>query len=75
MRLSTLAGAALALLVQLAAQDGGEQYPWCAVFDPFTRNCGYLNYQQCLAAVAGTNAQCRPNADYTPAPPSAGKAH
>jgi hypothetical protein len=47
-------------------------YPWCAEY--FGRygaeNCGFVNFKQCLATIAGNGGFCKPNPYYTPYPPS-----
>jgi hypothetical protein len=48
-------------------------YPWCAVYggrDGGAENCGFVNFNQCLATVRGVGGFCKPNPWYTPYPPS-----
>ena len=41
-------------------------YPYCAYAGGrnYFENCGYATFQQCLAAVSGVGAHCRPNPRY-----------
>jgi hypothetical protein len=36
-------------------------YPWCAYYDAYTYNCGFISLQQCLATTSGVGGACRPN--------------
>jgi Protein of unknown function (DUF3551) len=48
-----------------------QNYPWCAYYNDqeggFT-NCGFVTFQQCLAAVSGVGGDCGANPMYQPAP-------
>jgi hypothetical protein len=35
---------------------------WCAYYDPYTSNCGFRTFQQCLATISGqSGAWCAAN--------------
>jgi hypothetical protein len=35
---------------------------WCAYYDPYTYNCGFRTFQQCLATISGqSRAWCAAN--------------
>lgn len=56
------AGLTLAFLGQSADRARAEVwYPWCAYYDPYTHNCGFVSLRQCLATAQGSGAICRPN--------------
>jgi hypothetical protein len=44
------------------------QYPWCAEYRrPIgATNCGFVNYQQCLATISGIGGICYRNPAYPP---------
>jgi hypothetical protein len=59
-----VAAALLASAALFAA--GGDakaqrEYPWCAFYDEYTRNCGFDTYQQCLDTISGVGGMCRRN--------------
>ena len=60
MRHSTLVGATV-LGLTLAAATGASAAPWCAWFDPYTYNCGFATFQQCLDTVLGGGGFCARN--------------
>jgi hypothetical protein len=60
MRHLTFAGAAV-LGLMLAPATGARAAPWCAWFDPFTYNCGFTSFQQCLDTVLGEGGFCARN--------------
>ncbi|MGE0752479.1 MAG: DUF3551 domain-containing protein [Variibacter sp.] len=65
MRLSIIATAFFTLASWSLLHTGTAQareYPWCAYYDPYTYNCGFTSYEQCLATVSGVGGTCRPNA-------------
>jgi Protein of unknown function (DUF3551) len=48
-------------------------YPWCASYSGRgmgAENCGFVNFNQCLATVRGVGGFCKPNPWYYPYPPS-----
>jgi len=60
------AAAGLALVLAASAARAGA---WCAWFDPYTYNCGFASFQQCLDTVMGEGGFCARNVqDATPAP-------
>jgi hypothetical protein len=49
-------------------------YPWCAEYGGRgfgAENCGFVNFRQCLATIAGNGGFCKPNPWYYPYPPPA----
>jgi hypothetical protein len=38
-----------------------REYPWCARYDPWTMNCGFTTFPQCLATISGVGGICTPN--------------
>ena len=53
---------ALASTLGFAGEAKAERvYPWCAYSDPWTYNCGFTTFQQCVATVSGAGGICRPN--------------
>ena len=70
MRTLALAIAVAALTTSAASArlaSAGEA--WCAYYDAWTYNCGFVTLQQCLATISGVGGICKPN-PY--GPPSAG---
>lgn len=43
-------------------------YPWCAAYSFWTKNCGFMTFQQCLATISGVGGSCEPNPFYRPRP-------
>ena len=41
-------------------------YPWCAAYSYWTKNCGFMTFQQCLATINGVGGTCEPNPFYRP---------
>jgi hypothetical protein len=52
--------AALSLAAHLTPAQARE-YPWCARYDVWTTNCGFVTFQQCLATISGAGGFCAPN--------------
>jgi hypothetical protein len=67
----TVTTVALMLLFQVGKADA-QNYPWCAQYgsDNGGRNCGFVNYEQCRAAISGNGGYCVENAMYQPELPS-----
>jgi hypothetical protein len=38
-----------------------ENYPWCARYDGYTYNCGFVTWQQCQANISGIGGICYQN--------------
>jgi hypothetical protein len=55
-RVMVVAGLAL-----LAGATGAPAGPWCAWFDPYTYNCGFGSFQQCLDTIQGEGGYCARN--------------
>ena len=51
------------------------RYPWCAYYDAWSYNCGFVTFQQCLATISGVGGACRPNPYGPPAANSTGRRH
>jgi hypothetical protein len=45
-----------------------QNYPWCAIYNDGSgsKNCGFANFQQCLADVSGIGGFCTQNSTYQP---------
>jgi uncharacterized protein DUF3551 len=68
MRFPIFAAAPL-LVLALAGDASAQNYPWCAQYGFRSgggRNCGFVNWQQCMATVSGIGGYCEPNAMYQP---------
>jgi hypothetical protein len=56
---------AIATIVAFSASGGGtaqaREYPFCKKAEAGPGDCKYDTYEQCLAAVSGTNGYCQPN--------------
>jgi Protein of unknown function (DUF3551) len=71
MRTALILATALMLLFQVGAANA-QNYPWCAQYgsDNGGRNCGFVNYEQCRAAISGNGGYCIENLMYQPEPAS-----
>jgi hypothetical protein len=59
----------LLALAMAAAPAQAQNYPWCAVYGGRmggAQNCGFSNYQQCMATVTGVGGFCQQNNMYRP---------
>jgi hypothetical protein len=52
-----------------SAKAQGTYWPWCVEYRDGSYNCGFANYQQCLATAIRLRGLCRPN----PLPPGYGE--
>lgn len=62
-----LAVAALTSALAMSSQARAEiKYPWCGISGTGGggTNCGFTSFDQCRAAMSGTNGSCFENADY-----------
>jgi hypothetical protein len=59
--LATLAVIAVTFSVAQDASAQGTYYPWCARYDAYTTNCGFVTLQQCLATIRGMGGICQQN--------------
>ena len=64
---------AAATLAALVLGDAGTvqaqnytNYRFCAVYDFYTRSCGFDTFAQCLATVSGRGGFCEQNYNYQP---------
>lgn len=55
-----MSAAAFSLAAQ-ATPAQAREYPWCARYDVWTMNCGFVTFQQCLATISGVGGLCTPN--------------
>ena len=60
-------GLALALLAAPTPSEARE-YPWCAQYSWSNYNCGFVNFNQCLATISGVGGFCKPNPRYAAQP-------
>jgi hypothetical protein len=51
----------------LTTREAGA-YEWCAFYDPYTHNCGFRTFEQCLATISGVGGVCRRNPFPQPVP-------
>lgn len=60
---ASLMSVAIAISEEVRAQT---KYPWCTVGgrEGGGTNCGFVSFEQCLAAARGTGASCSENPDY-----------
>jgi hypothetical protein len=63
MRIVTIFAVLVAVLcvTARAAPAQAREYPWCARYDVWTYNCGFVTFQQCLATISGAGGICTPN--------------
>jgi hypothetical protein len=56
------------LMAESPTANAEVQYPWCADYSRYVggTNCGFVNYQQCLAAISGVGGYCYRNPAYPP---------
>jgi hypothetical protein len=65
---------ALTLAASVVPSSAMVIYPWCASYGGRmggSENCGFVNFKQCLATIAGNGGFCKPNPWYSPYPPPA----
>lgn len=57
-------------------QNLSQNYPWCAYYAKSGANCGFVTYEQCMAALSGNGGFCNINSQYVPpAGPRGGPAY
>lgn len=59
--LAAFAVIAACFTVTHAASAQGTYYPWCARYDAYAYNCGFVTWQQCQATVSGGGGLCYQN--------------
>jgi hypothetical protein len=67
--LTLLATAAVVFSASAKPSAAMVIYPWCAEYGGKmggSENCGFVNFRQCLATIAGNGGWCKPNPWYTP---------
>jgi Protein of unknown function (DUF3551) len=60
MRKLTLSGA-FALVLLAGGTGSASAAPWCAWYDPYTYNCAFHTFQQCLDTISGVGGYCARN--------------
>jgi len=70
----TAAAAALGGMLLTMAPAQAQEYPWCAQYGGRSggRNCGFVTYQQCRAAIWGNGGYCERNPFFHGASPGYG---
>jgi hypothetical protein len=67
-QLMVFALAVIAIMMAIgSAAQAAVYYPWCAywgVVDSDARNCGFVNWTQCMDTVRGNGGFCEPNPAY-----------
>jgi hypothetical protein len=56
------------MFVMAADLAQAQNYPWCAAgsYKDGARSCGYVSFEQCMAAIQGGSAFCEQNPMYRP---------
>jgi len=71
MRLLPVIMGVFAAVVCIENPAEAQNYPWCAYYNDqeggFT-NCGFVTFQQCLAALSGVGGSCGANPQYQGSP-------
>ena len=71
MRLLLIIVGAFAAIVCIEKPAEAQNRPWCAYYnfkEGGATNCGWVTFEQCLAAVSGVGGSCGPNPMYQPPP-------
>ena len=58
--LATLAVIAATFSFTHDASAQGTYYPWCARYDAYAYNCGFVTWQQCQATISGAGGKGGP---------------
>ena len=58
-KLAIVAGALL--VASMAVSTSARAAAWCAWTDPYTYNCGFYTFQQCLDNIRGVGGHCSRN--------------
>ncbi len=63
MRKLTILAVALAAAISAMPRGASAEryYPWCAWYDEWTSNCGFVTRAQCMATISGAGGICKPN--------------
>jgi hypothetical protein len=70
MLLAATACAAASFMAGAQPSQAEVTYPWCADYSlQGSSNCGFVTYQQCMAALSGNGGWCRANPMFQPGPP------
>jgi hypothetical protein len=70
MRLSLFVLGICTGIVATGNSAGVQYYPWCAMLNRGHQavNCGFVNFEQCMAYVRGIGGYCTPNNFARPIP-------
>ncbi len=72
MRLAVFLLGIVAVVIGFDRPAKAQDYPWCAYNNYLhggATNCGFVTYQQCMAAISGVGGSCGPNPRYQGPPP------
>ena len=61
-----IAVSAVLILAAGLAPLRAEEFPWCVKMDVFTRNCAFMDYNECATIAKNAEAICIHNPDYKP---------
>ena len=67
MRKLIFSGAVATVLLAGGSAANARWAPWCAWYDPYTYNCGFQTFAQCLATISGAGGYCARNVYGPPA--------
>ncbi len=56
--------AIVAFVCATGAAPSARAAEWCARYDPYTENCGFYTFQQCLDTIRGVGGICERNPRY-----------
>lgn len=73
MRISALCGLVLVAVFALDAPAKAKEPGWCATYRNGGNNCGFITYEQCMAAVSGVGGFCNKSPYAEPDKPAARK--
>jgi uncharacterized membrane protein YjjB (DUF3815 family) len=71
MKIALLALATATAAIAIGTPAQAQNYPWCVFWNGTggSRNCGFVNYAQCMATAQGAGAFCTRNPAYEPNKP------
>jgi uncharacterized protein DUF3551 len=69
MRALTFIALLATALLGMIQPSAAREYPWCAIYGPSTRNCGFVSFEQCQATISGIGGYCGQNPLYQGPPP------
>jgi hypothetical protein len=69
MFLAVTACATVTVMAGAQPSRADVSYPWCAEYSmQGSSNCGFISYQQCMAALSGNGGYCTANPMFRPGP-------